>query len=69
MTSGATAAAGALSGSRSRPPLPSQEDDVIGVLTTSEKIAELTPLGDRILIKVSTCTPMQPHATRAHASP
>eukprot|EP00955_Chlamydomonas_euryale_P000101 1003-Chlamydomonas_euryale.AAC.6 len=30
-----------------------QEDDVIGVLTASEKISELKPLGDRILIKVS----------------
>ena len=29
-----------------------QEEDVIGVLSSSDKIAELRPLGDRILIKV-----------------
>uniref|UniRef100_A0A7R9UZ31 20 kDa chaperonin, chloroplastic n=1 Tax=Chlamydomonas euryale TaxID=1486919 RepID=A0A7R9UZ31_9CHLO len=30
-----------------------KEDDVIGVLTASEKISELKPLGDRILIKMA----------------
>lgn len=34
-----------------------QEDDVIGVLTSTDKIAELTPLGDRILIKVRVVAP------------
>lgn len=29
-----------------------QEEDVIGVLPASEKVGQLKPLGDRILIKV-----------------
>jgi hypothetical protein len=32
-----------------------QEEDVIGVLPEGDKIAKLKPLGDRILIKVSSC--------------
>ncbi len=31
---------------------PVQEEDVIGVLPTSDKVAELKPLSDRVLIKV-----------------
>jgi hypothetical protein len=31
-----------------------QEDDCIGILAGDEKIASLKPLGDRILIKVSS---------------
>lgn len=35
-----------------RHPQSLQEEDVIGVLPASEKVGQLKPLGDRILIKV-----------------
>ena len=41
---------------------PGQEDDVIGILT-SENIADLKPLGDRILLEVR----MVDHAQVLHA--
>jgi hypothetical protein len=58
-------------------PLPGpQEDDCIGVLPGSEKIAQLKPLGDRILIKVrrrrcGSCVaqPAEQPAQQQHARP
>ncbi len=44
-----------------------QEDDVIGTLSSGEKIAKLKPLQDRILIKVEADTHTHTHArARAH---